>query len=266
MDWRWVWFWSIIWSLCVHLVTFNWGAVQQDGADLRAWWQSLWAEISNRISGLRSYLLGYAFGIYVQVMNWINSQIAWVRGQLSWLQGYAFGLYVQAMNWVNDRIAWLRGIAYDLYNQARAFAQAAVDAFRYWVIPWVQGWVNNIRSWYDWIQGYRSLITGWLTQAKAVIDWLWHTAWGRLQAFLRDPIGYVLGWLLDPIRNLLGFWWDYGQRLRAFIVNDLSNLRNLLAAGFPLLRRFVDRPAETILELLAPVFIEWLAGLVADNW
>lgn len=266
MDWRWSWFWGIIWSLCIHLITLNWSELQRDGDNLKGWWQSLWDEIAGRIDGAKSWVQGYAFGLYVQALAWINSQVDWVKGRLSWLQGYAFGLYVQAVNWINDRINWIRGFAESLYWQARGFAQAIVDGLRNWVIPWVQSWVNYIRSWYDWIQGYRSLITGWLMQARAVIDWLWHQAWGQLQAFLRDPIGYVLGWLLNPIRNFVNWWQRYGPLLMTFVANELAALYTLWTNGRRILEALVDDPEGFVLDLLAPMFIDWLAGLIADNW
>jgi len=170
------------------------------------------------------------------------------------------------MNWINGQISWIRGLAENLYYQARMFAQSIVDGLRNWVIPWVHDWINRIRSWYDWMQGYRAIITGWLMQARAVIDWLWHQAWGHLQAFLRDPLGYVLGWLLNPIRNLINWWGQYGPLLMTFVANELADLYTLWENGKRILQALIDDPEGFILDLIAPKFIDWLAGLIADNW
>ena len=266
MDWRWSWFWGIIWAICVHLITLNWAALQGDGSDLRSWWQSLWNEITGRIDGAKSWLTGYAYGLYVQAVNWINGRIDWVTGRLSYLSGYAYGLYVKAVNWINDRINWIRNFAQDLYWQAVNFATILRDGLRNWVIPWVHSWVNNIRSWYDWIQGYRWLVTDWLHRAQGIINWLWHEAAGHIQAFLRDPIGYVLGWLLDPIRNLINWWQRYGPLLMNFVANELADLWTLWENGKRILKALIDNPESFILDLLAPRFLDWLAGLIADNW
>lgn len=266
MDWRWSWFWSIIWSILINVITLDWSGLQQDGHNLKGWWQSLWSEIVNQINGAKSWIQGYAFGLYVQAINWINARIADVRNTLSWLQGYAYGLYIQARNWIDDRINWLHGVAWGLYWQARGFAESIVNGLKYWVIPWVHAWINNIRSWYDWIQGYRWLIADWLIAARAAIEWLWHWAWGRLKAFLADPIGFVLGWLLNPIRNLINWWGQYGPLLMNFVANELGELWTFWENGKSTLKALIHDPEGFILDRLAPRFLDWAAGLIADNW
>ena len=169
---------------------------------------------------------------------------AWVQGRISWLQGYAFGLFVQVGNRIAQAIAAVRRFFLDRVNWAIGF----------------------LRGLFGWIQHYRALITQWLVGARAVIDWLWHHAWGQLRAFLANPIAWVLGWLLSPITNLVNWWQRWGAGLMAFTVEDLPRLRNLLSRGFAFLSAFVDHPVDVILELLAPVVIEWAAGVLADNW
>lgn len=266
MNWRWDWLWSILWNAFLHAVFFQWSALGQDGDRLKGWWRSFWGEVENRVASVRnwasgriSWLSGYALGLYYQALvivyrieravrdtiNWqINNLRAWANGRVSWLQGYAFGLYVQAINLVNS-------------------IRSAIE-------NWARGYVDYWRGWlYDrfvWIQSFRDLIAGWLVRARAVIDWLWHYAWSRLQAFLNDPLGFALGWLLNPIRDAINWWQRYGPLLANFAANQLPDLLNLLSAGFSLLRRFVDRPGETILELIADAFVDWAAGVIADRW
>lgn len=266
MDWRWNWLWSIFWNAFIHAVLFQWTELQRDGENLKGWWRSLWSEIENRVNGVRS----------------------WAQGQISWLQGYAFGLYVQTVSlvystrdtiygvvgsWVNDvrnwasgQLSWLQGYAFGLYLQVRAFAQSIVNAVYSWARPYIDNAIAWVRSIYEWVQPFRDLITNWLVGARAVIDWLWHYAWGQLQAFLSNPVGYVLGWLLTPITNLINWWQLHGSGLMDFVTNELPGLRNLLARGFAFLATFIDRPGQTILDLLTPIFLDWLEGLIADNW
>ena len=266
MDWRWDWLWSIFWNAFIHAITFNWTELGRDGGRLKDWWRSLWAEIENRIRGAKSWLMGYGFGLYVQAVNWINDRIAWVRGQLSWLQGYAFGLYVQAVNWINARIGWVHGRAVYLTNLARSFASSLVQQAKNVLYPYIDYWIRWVQARFEWIQPWRDLVTNWLVRAKGVIDWLWHTAWGGLQAFLNNPIGFVLGWLLDPIRNLINWWRTYGPGLMTFVANELADLRTLWDNGKRILKALVDNPESFIFDLLAPMFLDWLAGLIADSW
>lgn len=266
MGWRWDWFWSILWSAFVHLITLQWSALLRDGDNLKGWWRSLWDEIENRLDGLKG----------------------WAEGRISWLKGYAFGLFyrlgMDAARWVGDlRVSltarindiitsiyttrdWLVDLAHRLKNEAIGWAQGAVDQVR----AWAEHYTNAARDWlynaFVWVQNFRDLLSNWLVGARAVIDWLWHHAWGQLQSFLANPLGYVLGWLLDPIRNFINWWSFWGGSLRDFVVQDLPGLRNLLARGLSFLLTFVDRPGETILNLLYPIFLSWVENLIADNW
>jgi len=266
MDWRWDWLWSILWSAFIHLITGQWSALARDGDSFKSWWRSLWSEIEATVNRAKSWLSGYAFGLYVQAINWINDKIAWVTGRLSWLQGYAFGLYVQAVNWINDRINWLRGHAEWLVNAARAFAQWLANEVRAFARSYVDYWRTWLYNTFQWIQPLRDLIANWLTGARAVVDWLWHYAWGQLQAFLSNPIGFVLGWLLTPIVNLINWWQKYGSLLMTFVANELVDLYNLWNNGKLILAALVSDPQGFIFDLLAPKFLDWAAGVIADNW
>lgn len=266
MEWRWGWLWSIIWNILVHAVTLQWGLLAGDAESFKSWWRSLWGEIENRLNDLRS---------------WANSQI-------SWLKGYAFGqIYQLSMtvagwitdlrvtltrtvdsvrSWAQGQINWLIGLAYSLYNQARDFAQSIVNQVYAWVRPYVDSAIHWLRGLYEWIQPFRELITGWLMGARAAVDWLWHRAWGALQAFLANPIGFVLGWLFDPIRNLINWWQTYGPGLMTFVANELHDLRTTWENGKRILKALVDNPEHFIFDLLAPMFLDWLEQLIADNW
>ena len=266
MEWRWGWLWSILWNILVHAVTFNWTELGRDGDRFREWWRSLWSEIENRVNALRS----------------------WAQGRISWLSGYAFGLYWQAISkiydiraaieskvagWVNGArsLAYslrdqIRNLAWSLYWQARSFAGGLVQQAKsalYYYVDVAKDW---LRGRFDWILGFRDLIVNFLAPARAVISWLWHRAWGALQAFLNDPIGFVLGWLLNPIRNLINWWQRYGPGLMTFVANELADLRTLWENGKRILKALVDNPEGFIFDLLAPMFLDWLEQLIADNW
>lgn len=266
MNWRWDWLWSILWNAFIHAITGQWLALSRDGDDLKNWWRSFWSEIENQISGVKSWLIGYAYGLYISISNWLRGHIDWVSGRLSWLQGYAFGLYVRAVNFVTGQINWLRGHAENLVNAVYAWAQPYIA----WAIAWIRPYIDQAVSWvrglYEWVQSYRSLITGWLVSARGVIDWLWHQAAGQLQAFLSDPIGYVLGWLLAPIRNLINWWQQYGPMLQTFVANELAEWYTLWTNGKAVLKALIDNPEGFIFDALAPKFIDWAAGVIEDNW
>ena len=266
MGWRWDWFWSILWSAFIHAVTFQWTALQQDGANLREWWRSLWDEIARRLDDLKG----------------------WAEGRISWLKGYGFGLFYQLsmdaarwvadlrtsltrwindiITWFNDTRNWLVDLAYRLKDEAIGWARGKADA----VQTWARGYIDALIAWavsvYQWLQPLRDLLSSWLPWVRGAIDWLKNYAWGHLQAFLANPLGYVLGWLLDPIVNLVNWWSAWGPGLRDFVVQDLPSLRNLLARGLSFLLNLVDHPMDVILEAIAPVFIDWLAHLIEENW
>ena len=266
MEWRWGWLWSILWNILVHAITFNWSELSRDGDRFREWWRSFWGDVSNRLTDLRN----------------------WAQGKISWLQGYAFGLYWQGVSliystrdaikseiagWVNSArsLAYslrdqVQALAWSLYNQARNFAQGIVNRVYAWARPYIDSAVNWVRGLYQWIQPFKWLITQFLAGARSAISWLWHTAWGTLQAFLANPIGFVLGWLLNPLRNLINWWQRYGPLLMTFVANELSEWYTLWQNGKRILKALVNDPEGFILDLLAPRFLDWLAGLIADNW
>lgn len=266
MDWRWIWFWTIVWNAFIHAVTLNWIALQQDGEDLKTWWRSLWDEITNRLDRLRD----------------------WAEGRVNWLKGYAFGLFYQlgmdaarwvanlrveltpiinsVRTWAEGRINWLRQYAERLKNEAVQWARNSIDAAKATLYPYIDSVARGILDLFAWVDSYKWVITEWLQVSQASINWLRDWALGRLQSFLHDPIGYVLGWLLDPIVNLINWWAAWGHFLRDFVTQDLPALRNLLARGLGFLLTFVDRPGETILNLLYPIFLDWIEQVIVDNW
>lgn len=266
MGWRWVLLFDILKTFIIHVATFQWDRLDADLFWFKNWWSSYWSEIENRLDNLKG----------------------WAEGRISYLKGYAFGLFYQLgmdaarwvgdlrvslTNWVNDLITWIHGrvnwltdLAYRLKNEAIDWARGKADA----VQTWARGYVDALIAWavsvYQWLQPLRDLLGAWLPWVRGAIDWLKDYAWGHLQAFLANPIGYVMGWLLDPIVNLVNWWSAWGGSLRDFVVQDLPGLRNLLARGLSFLLTFVDRPGETILNLLYPVFLNWVENLIADNW
>jgi hypothetical protein len=266
MEWRWSWFGTTVWNTLIHAVTLQWGALPGDIEELKNWWRSFWGDVSNRLTDLRnwaqgriSYLSGYAYGLFVRGVNLIysvrNTVYNVVSGWVNTARSYAASLYNLA-----------RSLAWDLYSRARGFAQNLVNGVYAWVRPYIDNAVNWVRGLYQWIQPYRDLITDWLGRVRSAIDWLRYQAWGRLQRFLADPIGFVLGWLLDPIRNLINWWKRYGPLLMNFVANELAELYTLWANGKRILKALVNNPEGFILDLLAPMFLDWLAGLIADNW
>jgi hypothetical protein len=266
LDWRWNWIGGLLWNLVVHAVSFQWGSLPGDIDAIKGWFSSFWGEIENRVNdaknwarGQISWLSGYAFGLYIQAVDWINSQIAsaraWASGQIGSLRSLAYSLYNTA-----------RSYAYSLYTSAITLARNTANAVQSHLQGVINFWVGWLRDRYEWILSYRWLVTDFLHGAQSVISWLWHTAWSNLQAFLADPKGFVLRELLGPVIDGINWWRKYGPLLANFAANQLPNLLNLLGVGFGLLMRFVDRPGQTILELIADRFIDWLAGLIADNW
>jgi len=263
---RWNDFWSILWNILLAAVSLNWSGVQQGGADLVAWWDSLWSVILARfqavwdgVTNLSDYIsevlssvwdgMNYRFSVlWDDLMALIDSVWAGLWDNVLAIRDYLEGLIGAVYTYITDLLQiWL---------------EAAIAA----VTPFIQAAIAWVTDTFGWILDLQSLITGWLVAAKAVIDWLWNVAWTQLQAFLADPLGFVLGLLIDDIRNLLNWWIAWGEPLRNFVSEDLPALRNLLALGLTFLQTFVNDPLQTILDLIYPVFLDWLEDLIADNW
>jgi len=256
---------NILWNALIHAVTLQWTQLNQDLEAFKDWFQSLWDLILEKVNAVRS----------------------WAEGKVSWLQGYAFGLFYQLgmdaarwvanlrtdlTSWINSIITWVTATrdwlwneAVRLMNEAIAWARAKADAVR----VWAEGYTNAVRDWlyntFVWIQGFRDLIANWLVAAKVVIDWLWHSAWNQLKAFLSNPIGYVLGWLLPPLQDFINWWALWGGAVRDFVTQDLPRLRNLLARGFAFLFNLVDHPQDVILGTITPIFLDWLGDRIRER-
>ena len=266
MEWRWGWLWSILWNILVHAVTFNWTELGRDGDRFREWWRSLWLEIENRINGLRSWaqgkiswLTGYVAGLVYQaalqaartvadlranLTAWINSIIAWMHGRISWMQGYAFGLYVQAIS---------------LINSIRSAIEAGIRAY-------IDGKVTWLLDKFGWVLPFKHLLPVWRDIILFVIHTLMQIAWQQVRDFLHNPIGFVLGPMFPRLMTVINFWSQYGSGLMTFVANELADLRTTWENGKIILRALVDDPERFIFDLLAPIFLDWLEQLIADNW
>jgi hypothetical protein len=266
VDWRWVWFWSLLWNAFVHAVTFNWSELSRDGDKLKEWWASLWGEISNQIGGVKNwaqdkvnYLAGYAYGLYISVRN---EAWSWVLDARDRVTAKATEIY----NYIAGRVSYLISYAQSLYNQAVSYARTVYDSLYAWARPYIDTAVNAVRSLYTWVQPYRDLITSWLATAKGAIDWLRTQAINQLQAFLRDPLGYVLGLLFSPLRDWINFYNQFGTLLKTFVANELRDWSTTWANGKKVLKAFLDDPEKFVLDIVAPRLIDLLVDELTKRW
>lgn len=266
MSYYWDWFWSIIWNMLVHAVTLQWSDLDGDKDDLVDWWNTLWSVIVDTATGIatnireawRDWIQGisdYAYSLYLYAYDIYNK-----LGAALWASA------LSVADWVVERVQGAINYAFDLYNAAIAFADEVGDLLETWVVNYVGYWIGWVVGQFNWIQPYYDLIANWLTGVTDVIDWLRNVAWSTLQAFLNDPIGFVLGWWLDSIIEVASWWIENGWNLANFIANELDAWRDLFARGLSFLSMFVDDPLETILTLLAPVVLDWLEERVVERW
>lgn len=262
----WWWFSEVIWEILVDFVTLNWGAIRDRLDQVIVWWTDLWDELWRRIDNITNWLTNQVNGI--QNMIWVGDYLVWelIQRSVNTLRGIVDGLVENATQWLSEQVdaatAWFQG----LVDGAIAFAQDLVDTATAWLLAQIDQAIGWVLDGLAWIEYYKDLITVWLAGVKDFIDWLWLTASSQLIAFLADPMGFVLGLLATSLVDFINWWTAWGASLMDFVVTDLPALRNLLVVGLEFLLTLVDRPVDTILDLLRDAFLDWLENLIAENW
>lgn len=266
MDWKWYGLFTILWNMLVYAVTFQWDRLRQEQETFRNWWADLWDRISSTATSIATSVRDAWRTWISDIANdaWNAWNQAWAAWQKigSTLQEYAYDIG----HYIAVQINNTRNHAIGLVNGAITLTYTVRDTIYSVLYPYIDSWIAWVTDRFEWVTPYYDLIVNWLTGARAVIDWLWYQAWAQLQAFLSDSVGWVLGWLLTPITNIVNWWATWGDRLHGFVSEDLVRLRNLLARGFQFLDNFVDNPLDEILNLLAPVVIDWLEDQIAERW
>lgn len=266
MSHYWDWLWTALWNLALYIVTLQWTNIQSTLDYIRNWFSWLWDEIVDLVDDVRSF-----------ATDWINYALNYAWSVYGWATAYADDIRESIVAWVYEWVAYLEGVANNVYAVCIAYAYDTVmwaynTLYGYFEDTW--SWVYEVTDYYyhliwdriAWVTDYYDLIAGWLVYARDALNWLWQEAIHALQAFIADPIGFVLGTFYHPIIDTINAWATYGAALVDFAINDLPDIRSLLATGFSFLMNFIDRPVETVLELLVPTFVDWLAGLIADSW
>lgn len=259
-------FWDLIYSALVNAVSLNWSALVQIGQDIQNWWENLWMtwyglieSARNEIEALRLYLLSVIWDWYGMAIDgitaletWVGEQlqavIDWVSAELANLGAYVEPYVAAVKTWVGEQLtSWI--------DAAWAFIEPYVAAVKTWA-----------QDTFGWILDSYTLLTEWLATVRDAITWLATYAWNSLTAFLADPWGFVLGALGGIIIDTVNWWLEWANPLTDFLTQDLPPIRNLIAQGLTLLQDFVNDPLQTILDLLYPVFLDWLENLIAENW
>lgn len=265
-DLLWWYFSEYVWEILLSFVTLAWGEIRGWLDRIIGWWATLWNNIETVIDNADNWLQEQISSI--KYLIWVGDYLAWelIERSVNTLRAIVDGLVENATQWLSEQVdaatAWFQA----LVDGAIAFAQDLVDTATAWLLEQIDQAIAWVLDGLAWIEFYEDLITVWLTDVKDFIDWLWITASSQLIAFLADPMGFVLGLLATSLVDLLNWWATFGGGLMDFVVSDLPALRNLLVVGLEFLLTLVDRPAETILELLTATFLGWLEQLIADNW
>jgi len=262
----WWYFSEYVWEILIDFVTLDWGEIRHWLNRIIGWWAGLWDRIETVIDNADNWLQGQISSI--QNLIWQGDYLVWelIERSVSFLSRTVDGLIENAVQWLSDQLALLQPWVQGLIDAATAWLQDIVDTATAWLLAQIDQAIGWVLDGLAWIGYYKDLITVWLVGAKDFIDWLWTTASGPLIALLSDPMGFVLGLLATSLVDFLNWWSTFGPGLMDFVATDLPALRNLLVVGLEFLLTLVDRPVETILELLAATFLSWLEQLIADNW
>ncbi len=268
VSWGTVWWYfaEYIWEILLAFVTLQWGIIRDWLDAIIGWWEWVWDRIYTIIKDGDDWLRGQIHAIWGKL--WVGDYLVWelIEQSIAYIWEAIDGLVENAVQWLSDQLAIALAWFQDLIDGAIAFAQGLVDTATAWLLLQIEQAIGWVLDGLAWIEYYKDLIAVWLVDVKDFIDWLWNVANEHLVAFLADPMGYVLGLLAIPLIDLINWWAAWGAGLMDFVATDLPELRNLLVVGLEFLLTLVDRPVDTILELLTDAFLGWLEQLIADNW
>lgn len=131
--------------------------------------------------------------------------------------------------------------------------------------PTLNGLIHSLDSVWAWVDYIVAWYLNWIDTVRYYVDF-YVSLHINLTAFLADPLGWVLGQQLNIFR-----WWfallaSYGEALHHFLTVDMTDVINFWSAWRVRLWDFFENPVDWILNRLAPAVVDWLAGVLADEW
>lgn len=257
---------DIMYNLIVCAVYFNWNCFNNQLDRLRGWWEGMIDDIYNAINHAVDVL-----GDWVE--SWINYLKAWV----DWLYEQVNSLWDSVVYYYNQAVNY----AYEIVNDVYAWSTGAFDAVYHYaydqaagVLDWAIGAINAVYYYaydivvdvYEYMSAYIDPYLVWLDDVSYFINWLADQAWYALQQFLAHPVDFVLGLFADSLRFWLPFLNDAGEALVAFVTEVMVDVYNLWQSHGDTLWDFLTDPLIWLFDLMSGTVLDWLAGLLADNW
>lgn len=258
------------------------------------------------MNSIKVYVLAHGISTLYRVLSSLgfgNDVIGVVLGTFYTLMGSVFGdtlavalvlplylfdvvsnLNISLPQWVTDTynfvfgtIAyywnWLVNSVYDLNNAFRNLPttiQTMLDAVYQGIqdklnwLTWLRDNAGNILNnlIYQTAQFIWNNLPSWakdaLYKVSQKIDGLisfYNAVAGEIHKFLNNPLAYVLGAIFKDFTNIV-----------QTVSNDWQYFSWLFNEGKKYLVDFFRDPAGFILEMIADVFLQWLADLLAEKW
>ncbi len=258
-----------------------------------------WNRVYNWFISLRDYitakiqqLLGTAVSALVSLINAVsnianqaqtlaNTAVAWINNTAQSVVNWV-NIYRNRLTYVIDNVYnWLISFWLDPAGQIRAYLGSAWS----WVVAFYNNAAGTIKAYlgsaWTWLASFYSnpwgVIHGFL---GAAWDWLvgfYNDAAGTIRRYLGAAWTWLAALYADPyhvIAALLGPGWAWllslfglnPAGLIAFVRDAMVYWYNTWSLYRSVLTTFLRDPVRFVLDGLAPVFIDWLVQLVADNW
>ena len=234
-------------------------------------------DIQNVLSVFASAIYGVfgdALTIPLAVIVWLYDQISNINVALpswvTWLYDYVTNDVRNNINWLVSSVQDIRSIlqgvqsdigitvnyyvsaAFSIWTDALYYARYIRDNFGSLLINFLSdpfGFIGNVIR-----QALPAIYPIWLDVMQFFTAVL-QPAMGFITHFLSDPAGFVsvifrslIDVALMPLHPLLDFlaWWT--------------------STGASFLVQLIADPEKVLLDILAPKFIDWLLGLLAEKW
>ena len=167
-------------------------------------------------------------------------------------------VYQRAVDWVDHQVAWLRGQLANLFSSVIAILDSVISA----VYDWARARLTEIR---EWVLSIKAEVLAWAGSVigllrTEVIAWIAH-AKTVLRDVIRSYTDAVVAWASDTVR----LYPALVDILAIFSPTNKARLVDFLGRGYDELMDFFDDPRAFVYEKLESTFLAFLSFILAKG-
>jgi len=144
------------------------------------------------VQAAKSTVWGWVESAKTNAWNWVQNAKGYAWSLVEAAKGYAYGL-----------VHWLEGVALAARNWLKAHLEGVISATKTLIMNWARSAVNLVPS----VQNLLTALAGTTLGRVVALTTTW---WSTMEVFLRDPLGFIVGYVKGIFTTLLCYSLAYG--------------------------------------------------------